>query len=441
MGKDQAKDDKWYLSFLPHNMAGGSTSPLIPLFVTEALGGTVAQVGLISAISSLAAVPSNILWGNLSDAAKKRRAFVLIGFGGMALSLFMMAISFNFSQYMIANVVLGLLSTASAPVGTVLILESFKKEEWAKRLGDFSKIGGIGWVTGLLVGTIWLAAFTGSADTPLAMRALFLLAAGLAVASMVLAYRWVPEPEENIDRHQLNGAVHHIPLFHIERARYMPQRVVQVLKISTHNMKPENFPSSLRRYYLYTLITFTGFLTFYVGFPIFLKQYAGMSSTQVFIIYMASSAVSALTYAQAGRWASRFGSKKVQGLAVLGRVFLFPSFFVVTMFDLPSGALLAAFCALHAMLGFCWANISVSGSHIVSRVCRTECRAESTGMYSAMQGVATIVGALLGGYIAQSLGYEVVFVVASLFLVAGLVVLSGIETEKVPTGAPSLSPA
>jgi hypothetical protein len=44
---------------------------------------------------------------------------------------------------MLANFMLGLLATAAAPVGTVLILESFKKEEWAKRLGDFSKVGGI----------------------------------------------------------------------------------------------------------------------------------------------------------------------------------------------------------------------------------------------------------------------------------------------------------
>ena len=71
-GQGKANDEKWYYSFLPNNMAGGSTSPLIPLFLTEGLGGTVAQVGLLSAISSMASVPSNILWGNLSDAVKKR---------------------------------------------------------------------------------------------------------------------------------------------------------------------------------------------------------------------------------------------------------------------------------------------------------------------------------------------------------------------------------
>ncbi|MBI0582904.1 MAG: MFS transporter [Methanomassiliicoccus sp.] len=435
MGKDKPKDDKWYYSFLPHNMAGGSTSPLIPLFITEALAGTVAQVGLLSAISSLAAIPSHILWGNLSDAAKKRRAFVLIGFGGMALAMLMMAFSINFFQYLIANVVMGVLSTAAAPVGTVLILESFPKKEWAKRLGDFSRIGGLGWVLGLLIGTIWIAFFTGAGSSAVEMRALFLLAGSLSLVSVFLAYRWVPEPGELVDRSQISGALHRVPLFTVERARYMPQRVMHVLMISTKNMRVENFPSNLRRYYLYTLVTFTGFLTFYVGLPIFLKQYAGMTSAEVFVIYLASSVASALTYSVAGRWATQYGSKKLQVGAVAGRMAVFPSFFLVTLLGLSTTGLLVVFCALHALLGFFWANISVSGNHIVSNICKKECRAESTGMYGAMQGSAAVAGALIGGYVAQSLGYGVVFAIASAFLVVGLIVLSRIKTDQEADGA------
>ena len=60
---DDKKDEKWYYTFLPYNIAGGSTNPIIPLFVTEGLKGTVAQVGIVSAITSLAAVPANISVG------------------------------------------------------------------------------------------------------------------------------------------------------------------------------------------------------------------------------------------------------------------------------------------------------------------------------------------------------------------------------------------
>jgi hypothetical protein len=144
------------------------------------------------------------------------------------------------------------------------------------------------------------------------MRALFILAAGLAFLSMLLALKWVPEPEEKVDRAEINSTLSKVPLFTFERARYMPQRIVHVLKISTENLKIENFPKDLRRYYVFTFVIFTGFLTFYVALPIYLKQYVGMSSADVFIIYVASSAVSAITYSQAGKWATRFGSKRLQ---------------------------------------------------------------------------------------------------------------------------------
>jgi MFS family permease len=431
MGEREVRDDKWYYSFLPNNMAGGSTSPLIPLFVTEALGGTVGQVGLISAVTSMASVPSNIMWGNLSDAFKKRRMFVLIGFGGMVVAMVMMAFAISFSQYLLANFMLGLLSTAAAPVGTVLILESFKKEEWAKRLGDFSKVGGIGWLIGLLLGTVWLGLFTGG-DPSTPMRALFLLAAVLAGVSMVLAYKLVPEPEEKVDRATISSALSRIPLFHFERARYLPQRLIHVMKLTTNGLRIENFPACLRRYYVFTFVTFTGFLCFYVAFPIYLKQAVGMSTADVFIIYMASSLASALTYSQAGRWATRVGSKRLQAWSVAARVVLFPSFFVVAMLNLPFTWLLVAFCVLHGLIGFCWANISVAGSHIVSNICHAECRAESTGMYNAMQGTANIAGALIGGFIALFLGYLAVFVVSSAFLIVGLLILTRIEIEGGP---------
>jgi MFS family permease len=56
--------------------------------------------------------------------------FVIIGFGGMALSLLLMALSTSIGEYLFANLLFGLLTTAAAPVGTVLILESFDKSEW-----------------------------------------------------------------------------------------------------------------------------------------------------------------------------------------------------------------------------------------------------------------------------------------------------------------------
>ena len=429
---DDKKDEKWYYTFLPYNIAGGSTNPIIPLFVTEGLKGTVGQVGIVSAITSVAAVPANILWGNLSDTMQKRKPFIIMGFLGMGLALLLMGLSTSIPQYYLANFMLGLLAAAVAPVGTVLVLESFEKKDWAKRLGDFSKVGGIGWVVGLLIGTVWLMLLNGS-DGENSTRALFMLAAVLCLVSTVLAFRWVPEPKEKLRRECIDPEVlDHAHAHIIERARYLPQRVMYVAKVSAKNLKLANFPSNLKRYYVMTFLAFAGFLSFYVAFPIFLSQYVGLSDPDIFIIYIASSIASVLTYSLVGRLIGRIGGKRIQAIAFTSRIFIFPAFFLVTMLNLPFLALFAALLLLHAMAGLCWAGISVSGNALVSRMSYHDFRTQSLGMYNSIQGVAAIFGSMLGGFIAEYYGYQTEFLMASGFILCGLILLLSINVEKVP---------
>ena len=146
----------------------------------------------------------------------------------------------------------------------------------------------------------------------------------------------------------------------------------------------------------------TGSHTFFVAFPVFLKQYVGLLSWEVFLIYVAASLASAMTYSAAGRWAAAIGSKRIYAASVAVRVLLFPLAFFVTTLSLGRWEIVAVFCLLHGMMGFFWANISVAGNHLVAKISRPEFRAESTGMYSSMQGMAIVTGAIIGGSWASS---------------------------------------
>jgi MFS family permease len=424
-------DDKWYYSFLPFNVSGGSTSPLIPLFVTEGLRGTLADVGMVSALSSAASVPGSILWGNLSDTTKQRKLFVLLGFGGLGLALFMMGISTSIASYFFANFLLGLLSTAAAPIGTVLILEVYKREEWAARLADFSRVGGMGWVTGLALGSIWLIVMQdASSVTP--MRALFILAGTLSALSILLAMKWIPEPEIKVERRSVDLHLLDFPLIVYEKARYMPNRILHVLSLSATNISINNFPLRLRKYYVVVFLIFAGALCFYVALPIYLKSYVGISSGEVFLIYVASSAASTLSYRYSGSLVGRRGGKKVQKASILARMLLFPTFFLVTLLPLNQPGLVLAFLLLHAMVGIAWAGLSVAGSALVSNLCYKEFRAEGMGMYNATQGLAAIAGSIIGGFSAQLMGYLVTFLLASGMLLVAFLLLSFIDVETAP---------
>lgn len=422
-------DNRWYFSFLPYNLASGSTSPLIPLFITEVLRGSLSQVGLASAISSAASVPSNILWGNLSDTTGLRRPFVLIGFGGLALALFMMGVATSIPSYFFANLVLGLLATASVPIGTVLVLEVNKREDWANELGSFSKVGGIGWVGGLALGVLWLQLGDLGVNGEAPLRTLFILAATLSTLSILIALRFIPEPRRKVDRRTVDLKRLSYPLIIFERARYLPGRMVHVLSLSTRNMSSRNFPVNLRRYYLVAFFIFAGTLSFFVTLPIFLLNEMGLSSSEVFLVYLSSSAVSAITYQRFGGLVTAMGGKRVQMRGLVGRAVAFPAFILISMIPLGQWENLLAAAALHGLVGYCWAAISVSGFALVSNLSYSAYRAEGMGLYNSTQGIASIMGSLLGGVVAQFLGYLAAFCMASAFLVTAMLLLRGIDVD------------
>jgi MFS family permease len=442
MGSHGDAKEKWYYSFLPYNISGGSTSPLIPLFVTNGLKGTVADVGLITAVTSMAAVPANIIWGNLSDTLHRRKPFILMGFVGMAMALVMMGLSTNVPSYLIANFLFGLLGAAIAPVGTVLVLESFEKKEWPRRLGDFSKIGGIGWVLGLVLGTLWLLFLPSSNNDVTSTRALFLLAAGLSLASLILAVWWIKEPKVKVERDCVTAEdIGHVQVSFVEKARYMPQRVLFVAKVSARNLQAHNFPSNLRRYYLMIFLAFSGFLSFYVALPVFLSSQEGLTDPEVFIVYLASSIASALTYSMMGRIISAKGGKKVQMAAFAARIFIFPAFFLVTLLHTSFAVLFILFMILHALAGLCWAGLSVAGNALVSQMSFRNYRSQSLGMYNAVQGIGTIAGSIIGGLVGAAFGYMAVFLCASCFIAVALVLLITMNVEAPKEDGPDACPS
>jgi len=430
MDKERAKEEKWYYSFLPYNLSAGSTNALIPLFITEGLKGTVAQVGIVNAAISLASVPGAILWGNLSDTTRKRVPFVLLGFLGVAFSLFLMGFAGSMTEYYVANLIFGFMGASIAPVGTVMVLECFPRQQWAKRLGDFSRVGGLGWVLGLIIGTAWLTLFPDEGDG-VQMRALFMLAGGLGFLSVFLGWHYMREPSNRVLRKELpQFDLYRTPVYLVEKMRYMPHRLLYIVELSGKNISPVNFSRNLKKYCAVVFLAFTGFLSFYVALPIYLSQYVGLSSAHVFAVYLASSFISLIFYVYTGKLVDRFGGRRVQGVAFSLRMVIFPLFFIVTLAPLDLTSLFILMCLLNGISGMCWALLIVAGDSLVAGMSLRRFRSQSMGLYNSVRGVATIVGSLVGGVVAQYFGYLALFLVSSLFVLISLALLLAIKVDK-----------
>ncbi len=416
----RANGSRWFYSYLPQGMAGGATSPLIPLFVV-ALGGSLADVGIIAAATSIASVPAFVLWGWLSDRMKRRKVFLLLGFVGTAVSFFAMALGFDLSQFYLANLLIGFLGAASAPVGAVLVMETTEREQWPNRLAFMSQLTGVGWIVGLSVGVIWLTIGPALVSNLGAMRGLFVIGAALSLASGLLVGAWLQEPTEHVERHSIHLADVH---FQVERVKFLPVRMLHYIDPRNHRGKGAKLPKPLRLYLLSVFLLFSGFTAFYGFFPILLQQVYGFSNPEVFAVYIASQAASVATYLRVGNWVRERGSRTTQLYASLGRTVLFPSFLLLGLLPLSPDGILLGILLLHAGVGLCWAIINVSGSTLVSHLAPEEGRAEALGAYNAMQGFGSILGPLLGGFAAEFYGYSPAIGASVVFILAGVVLLA-----------------
>lgn len=416
----QPNGSRWFYCYLPHGMAGGATSTLIPLFA-YALGGSLADIGIIAAATSIASVPAFVLWGALSDRLGRRKLFLLVGFVGSAVSFAGMAVSSTMGQFYLANLLIGFLGSASGPVGAVLVMETSERKQWPSRLALLSRLSGVGWAVGLVLGVVWLTMGPGFVGDIGAMRALFVIGAALGTLAAGLAAAWLTEPVERVERRTISLVDIH---FRVERVKYLPMRLLHFFDPRGPRGKEAAMPRSLRRYLLSVFLLFSGFTAFYGFFPILLRDSYGLSNPEVFAVFIASQVASAASYMRVGKWISERGGRTLQMYASLGRSILFPSFFLVTLLPLPWAGRFAAAMVLHAGVGLCWAVINVAGSTLVSRLAPDRGRAEALGAYNAMQGFGSILGPLLGGFVAQLSGYGLAIGASVGFILAGTIVLA-----------------
>ena len=89
-------------------------------------------------------------------------------------------------------------------------------------------------------------------------------------------------------------------------------------------------------------------------------------------------------------------------------------------------------CLLNGLSGMCWALLIVAGDALVAGMSLRQFRSQSMGLYNSVRGVATIVGSLMGGMVAQYFGYLALFLVSSTFVLVSLTLLLVIKVDKDP---------
>jgi predicted MFS family arabinose efflux permease len=261
----------------------------------------------------------------------------------------------------------------------------------------------------------------------------FLGLAATTLFSTCWAWRTIPQPIYRVRRQQFVEVTHRLPaLTIIERALYLPRRLLFVLQPAhlRHLWQPVQSP--LWRYLLATAVMFVSFTMALTPFPLFLQTTLELDTSLIFALVMVRALASVPCYEWAGRWVHHVGPKRVQSLSLAGRCLMFLVFWSLEWLSHP-GITVSLLVSMNMLAGITWSLIAVSGPVLLGRLAGPGHKGKAMGMYNATQGGAQIIGAILGGYLAQWAGYYGLFAAAAMLLLPAIGLLASLRLAPEPS--------
>ncbi|MEE9181879.1 MAG: MFS transporter [candidate division NC10 bacterium] len=388
-GTPRATGQRWVKSIIPFKVADGTSGPVIPLYA-HSLGLSLSQIGFMEAGFSLASIIGGFLWGRASDELRKRKAFLLLGFGGIAVVLLLLAFATTPAQLTALRVLHGFFLAAFVSVSVALLIERSRKERFGEDMGYLNMIGGYALIGGMALGAAALV----FVDIPY----LLLAAALLTLASLVVAFYAIEEPEAFLRRRDIHVllADRFIPALNafVQRRLFNPTSLVQ---------RPRMTPVRRRilAYLLALFVAMLGGVATFALFPVLLLDAYGASPVQAILVLLAGSLFSAVLYRPVGRMADHLGFRRTLTLGLGLRTVVFV-LMALSLVLVPS---LLFVTGVNLLAGATWAFIMTAGPTALFRAMDVQRRGEMMGYYNLFMALGSAVGAIVGGLLAVFSGY------------------------------------
>ncbi len=365
------------------------SGPAIPLYAYS-LGLSLSQIGFMEAGFSFASIIGGFLWGRASDELRKRKAFLLLGFAGIAVVLALLAFATTPAQLTALRILHGFFLAAFVSVSGALLIERSRKERFGEDMGYLNMIGGYALIGGMAAG----AAALFFADIPY----LLLAAALLTLGSLVVAFYAIEEPEAFLRRRDIHLllADRFIPALNafVQRRLFNPTSLVQ---------RPRLTPVRRRilAYLLALFVAMLGSVATFALFPVLLLDAYGASPVQAILVLLAGSLFSAVLYRPVGRMADRLGFRRTLTLGLGLRTLVFV-LMALSLVLVPS---LLFVTGVNLLAGATWAFIMTTGPTALFRAMNVQRRGEMMGYYNLFMALGSAVGAIVGGLLAFFSGY------------------------------------
>ena len=402
-------------------MATGPLGTFAQLYILE-LHGSVIDIGLAATLFAAASIPAAIFWGFVTDRINTRKGLVVWSYVLIAGVLF----SFFFVRTIYGIIILyslySFLSSAFATPLNLLIMETQPKASWASAFARFSMVSSVGVTLGLLLSVGW-------ADF-LPFHLLVIALGVLSLTSAALSVQMIKEPVAVFERsmivmvsHSFYQLILALPLLFLKIPKLMDfRRVFRGVKFGL-TREPALIYLSIGAFYFASGIFNTSLVP---------SLYAArISNSQVFSVSLAGMIIQTLAFNYLGARIQQRGIRHTAVQGLLLRALSYAGFAVAVAYlvGLPYLGLALILYPLGA--GVAYAYYYAASNVIVFNTLGRSNQGAALGVYSAVVGMATMVGSFISGLISFYVGYYATFLAAALWLAlaASLTSVIGEEVE------------
>lgn len=431
-----ASKDFWIYAFLPFSAAMAASGTLISLFILSAtIGGTVSDIGFISALTTLVSLPLTFIWGKLTDDTGKRKIFILIAFVSGFGILFGYFFAANLMWLIILGILSGLLLGAGDTAKTMYIFDKYPPDLWEETISKYQQRSGIGACLGLVFGGVF--------QIFLGYTWLFFICAILCAVSAVIGFFTI----KDISKDRVSQKIEKLALINMDPAFY--SSLIQPRKIISYKVEAKDKEISMKKQFtaalgLFFLGGFTLFLASNLVFtPLaaFVTQEAepvygglGIPGEFYFWIFIGYYLVSIIGYTFAGNWIDRMGNRKILLIGNLLRISVYVVFIIFSLIAFILGMVVSLILIIILLI---FSGLSYSLQNVALQNCLPRLVQKNLGeflaLYSIIIGVSAIIGSFFSGIIAEVLGYSWLFVFSVIFaIISCLIYIVTLKKAAIP---------
>ncbi|MCJ7634714.1 MFS transporter [Candidatus Bathyarchaeota archaeon] len=391
----------WYFSYFPSGIAFGMLSVLVPLYFVNDLGGSLLDLGVMTAVATIVLIPFSIYLGKFPDRYGKSKPFILSSYLVTSVILVMISRTRSVLGFQVLYVLMNLANYITGPATSVLIAESYERGAWGRTMARRNFIEGLAQAIGLGICTI--------AAEALGYETLLSATPYLVFLSLLITFFAVRDPPFHIERFlsRVESPVENLEALSfrvnsrggVSKSRFGSLRLGEAPKMNLFGIGMILFAFAASNAFTFL--------------PIYLTKQAKFSSSLVFGVFFVRSLAGTLGYLAISPLVARGAGLAVKA-ATIARVVLILLLSTIPVLAMPFSVILSLI--LLSAISLSWSLYSLGIEVITVQYSGVG----GLGVYDALASLGSSAGGLVGGAVPAIIGFEPLFIISSVIFIMAL---------------------